>query len=110
MLLGALRFLLAGLLLLGWNAVKGEKVFNIKTILQASVSGVLLLFIGIGIVMWVEQTLPSAMVAILVSAAPIWFVLLDAPHWADNFKSKWTILGLTIGFGGVIMLFAEQLV
>jgi drug/metabolite transporter (DMT)-like permease len=110
MLLGASRFLLAGILLLGWCAIKGEKLFVLKNVLNASVSGILLLFVSIGIVMWVEQTLPSAMVAILVSAAPIWFVLLDVPKWGESFKNKWTIFGLIIGFGGVIMLFAEQVI
>lgn len=49
------------------------------------------------------------MVAILVSAAPIWFVLLDRQNWAINFKSRSTITGLIIGFIGVILLFGEQL-
>ncbi|MBW4889461.1 EamA family transporter [Mucilaginibacter sp. HMF5004] len=110
MVLGMLRFLLAGVLLLAWCIIKGEKAFVLKSILNAAVSGILLLFISIGIVMWVEQTLPSAMVAILVSAAPIWFVLLDVPKWGESFKNKWTILGLIIGFGGVILLFAEQVI
>ncbi len=110
MLLGAFRFLLAGVLLLVWCALRGEKLFILKNVLNASVSGVLLLFIGIGVVMWVEQTLPSAMAAILVSAAPIWFVLLDYPKWAENLHNKWTITGLIIGFFGVILLFAEQVI
>lgn len=108
MLLGAFRFTLAGILLSAWCLIRGEKLFVLKDILNAAVSGILLLFISIGIVMWVEQTLPSAMAAILVSAAPIWFVLLDVPKWGESFKNKWTIFGLIIGFGGVILLFAEQ--
>ena len=110
MLLGAFRFLLAGVLLLAWCALKGEKLFILKNVLNAAVSGVLLLFVGIGIVIWVEQTLPSAMAAILVSAAPIWFVLLEYPKWSENLRNKWTITGLIIGFFGVILLFAEQVI
>jgi len=62
-----------------------------------------------GIVIWSEKTLPSAMVAILVSSAPIWFVVLDKPHWTINFKNKSTIFGLMIGFAGVLLLFSEQI-
>jgi len=109
MLLGALRFLSAGALSLLWCVIRGEKAFELKTILNASVSGVLLLFVAMGTVIWSEQTLPSAMVAILVSAAPIWFVLLDYPKWGENMRSKWTITGLLIGFAGVILLFGEQI-
>jgi drug/metabolite transporter (DMT)-like permease len=108
-LLGAVRFILAGVLLIIWSALRGEEIFIWKNILHASISGVLLLFVATGIVIWTEQTLPSAMVAILVSSSPIWFVLIDKSHWAINFKSRSTILGLIIGFGGVIVLFSEQI-
>lgn len=108
-LLGAIRFTVAGLLLMTWCIIKGEKVFVWKDIINAAVTGIMLLFIGNGIVIWAEQTLPSAMVAILVSSAPIWFVLLDKPNWSINLKQKSTIIGLIIGFIGVIILFSEQI-
>jgi drug/metabolite transporter (DMT)-like permease len=49
------------------------------------------------------------MVAILVSAAPIWFVLLDKQNWGVNFRNRATVVGLIVGFAGVILLFGEQL-
>ncbi len=110
MVIGAVRFAIAGLLMLGWCLFKGEKVFVLKDIFHASVSGIMLLFIAMGTVIWSEQTLPSAMVAILVSAAPIWFVLVDFPKWGENLKNKWTLMGLLIGFAGVILLFSEQII
>jgi len=109
MLMGAFRFITAGLLLMGWCLYRGDKIWNKKDIINSGISGILLLFVATGIVIWVEQTLPSAMVAILVSAAPIWFVLLDRQNWSVNFRSKSTIAGLIIGFIGVILLFGEQL-
>lgn len=109
LLLGALRFFTAGLLLMIWCVIKGEKIFVPRNILHAAVSGFLLLVIGNGVVIWVEQTLPSAMVAIMVTSPPIWFVLLDKPNWGTNFRSKSTIAGLLIGFVGVILLFSEQI-
>lgn len=109
-MLGAIRFIAAGLFLIVWSLLKGEEIFNKTNIKHAVVSGLLLLFVGIGIVMWVEQYIPSSMVAITVSAAPIWFVLLDKPHWKQNFSSRSTLLGLIIGFIGVILLFSEKIV
>jgi len=108
-LLGAFRFLIAGMIMIAWCAFKGEKIFVRKNIFHASVSGVLLLFGGIGSVIWIEQTLPSGMVAIMVSSQPIFFVLLDVPNWSANFRSKAIITGLVIGFAGVILLFSSQL-
>ncbi|WP_353718560.1 EamA family transporter [Dyadobacter sp. 676] len=107
--LGAFRFIIAGLLMLGWSLMQGEKVFSWKVMKPALVTGLLLLFVGNGVVIWVEQFLPSAMVAIMVSSAPLWFVLLDKPKWAENLKNKSTILGLVVGFAGVILLFYEKI-
>ncbi|MEX6685928.1 EamA family transporter [Danxiaibacter flavus] len=107
-LIGAMRFLAAGIIMLTWCALRGEKIFNPQQIRPAVISGLLLLLIGNGTVIWAEQTLPSSLVAVLVSSAPIWFVLLDKPKWKENFTSKSTLTGLFIGFAGVILLFSEQ--
>ena len=107
-ILGAIRFLIAGGLLLGWCVIRGEKVFNWSNIKPALVSGLLMLFIGNGAVIWAEQSLASSLVAVLVSSAPIWFVVLDQPKWKENLTSRPTILGLIVGFIGVILLFSEQ--
>jgi drug/metabolite transporter (DMT)-like permease len=107
-ILGAMRFILAGSIMILWCLYKREKVFDWHVIKHAAVSGLFLLFVGNGVVIWAEQTQPSALVAILVSGAPIWFVLLDRPNWKINFKNLSVIIGLITGFGGVIMLFYEK--
>ncbi|GAB4044406.1 EamA family transporter [Spirosoma litoris] len=109
LLLGAIRFLFAGALLLGWSIVQGERIFIKSSLVTSAVVGFLLLVVGNGVVIWAEQTLPSALVAILVSSAPIWFVLLDKPNWNTTFRSKSTLAGLAVGFIGVLLLFGEQL-
>ena len=108
-ILGALRFMIAGFIMLGWSVFRRENVFSMKAIKPAIITGLLLLFIGNGIVIWVEQFLPSAMVAIMVSSSPLWFVLLDKPKWSENLRNKSTIVGLLIGFAGVILLFSEKI-
>jgi drug/metabolite transporter (DMT)-like permease len=108
-LLGAIRFLLAGALLLGWSMIRGEKIFVGQNIKHAAIGGTLMLFLGNGAVIWVEQYMPSAVVAIMLSSSPIWFVVLDKPKWKENFTSKSTIIGLLIGFAGVVLLFSEKL-
>jgi drug/metabolite transporter (DMT)-like permease len=106
--MGTLRFGTAGILLLIWCIIKGENVWNLKQIKHAAISGALMLFIGNGAVIWTEQTLASSLVAVLVSAAPLWFVVLDKPKWNENFKSRETIVGLIVGFAGVVLLFSES--
>lgn len=108
-ILGAMRFLASGSLMLLWSIYQGEKVFDWKSIKPALISGFLLLFIGNGVVIWAEQFLPSAMVAIMVSSSPMWFVILDKPKWKENMRNKSTVAGLLIGFVGVILLFSQRI-
>jgi drug/metabolite transporter (DMT)-like permease len=108
MFLGAFRFIIAGMIMLIWSLFKGESIFDKMAIKHSSISGVLMLFGGTGAVIWVEQYVSSGLVAIIVSAAPIWFVLLDKPMWKENFKNKSVISGLIFGFLGVILLFSDR--
>lgn len=109
-LVGAVRFLVAGSLLLAWCAYKGDKLWIKKDVITSATSGCLMLVGGMGIVIWAERTLPSAMVAIIVSIGPLWFVLLDKPNWKSNLRSVTTIAGLVIGFLGVLLLFGEAII
>jgi drug/metabolite transporter (DMT)-like permease len=108
-ILGAIRFITAGVLMLLWCVIRKEKIFSWKYIRPAVVSGLLLLFIGNGGLIWSEQYVASSLAAILLAGGPIWFVLLDKSKWKENFSSKETIIGLLIGFAGVILLFGERL-
>lgn len=109
MLLGALRFLIAGVIMASWCLFRKEKLFDKEAIKPAMLTGFLLLFIGNGSIIWVEQTIPSSLVAIMVSSGPFWIVLLDYPRWKINLSSKLTIGGILLGFAGVVLLFGEQI-
>jgi len=108
-ILGAFRFFIAGLLLMAWCAAKGYKLFDRSQIKTSFIVGTLLLFIGNGSIIWAEETLPSSLVAVLVSAAPLWFVLFDRRKWNINFNDKFIITGVFTGFAGVILLFGEKI-
>jgi drug/metabolite transporter (DMT)-like permease len=109
MMVGVLRFLLAGALMLLWCLFTKETLFSWKVMRPAIVSGLLLLGFGNGALIWSEQYIPSSLAAILLAAGPVWFVVLDKGKWKENFRSRSTIFGLVVGFGGVLLLFAEQL-
>ncbi len=106
--MGGLRFTIAGGLLLAFARLKGEPLPPLTSLKKISVAGALMLFIGTGSVAWVEQYIPSGLAAIVVAAVPIWFVVLDRRNWSQNFTNRWTIIGLLIGFAGVITLFADK--
>src|SRR6201991_3089655 len=109
MMVGVLRFLLSGTIMLLWCLFTKEKLFSWVVMRPAIVSGLLLLGLGNGALIWSEQYIPSSLAAILLAAGPVWFVLLDRSKWSENFQSRPTIVGLVVGFAGVLMLFAQQL-
>lgn len=103
-LMSALRFLTAGLLLLGWYVWKKLPMPGWQAIGKNTLCGILMLFGGTVSVTWAEQYLPSSLAAIIVTSLPFWFVLLDRKQWAYYFSNKMIIVGLLIGFAGVAIL------
>ncbi|MDR2774607.1 MAG: EamA family transporter [Tannerella sp.] len=108
-LLGAIRFSVAGILLLGWCCFRGEPAFKGELIRKSAVSGIVLLFIDMAVVMLAQRYLSSSLVATVASSTAIWIMALDVPMWKQNFRSTATLAGILMGFLGVIMLYVEQL-
>jgi drug/metabolite transporter (DMT)-like permease len=108
-ILGAFRFIASGGLLMAWCSVKGYKLINRPQLKTSFIVGNLLLFIGNGSIIWAEETLPSSLVAVLISAAPLWFVLFDTRTRKSNFSNKYILTGVFTGFAGVILLLSERI-
>ena len=108
-LLGGIRFVIAGLIMMTWAVWKKENLLDWETVKLSAVSGFLILFIGNGIVIFVEQYVGSAWVAIIISAAPLWYVVYDKPHWKENFSSKSILTGLFLGLIGIFLLFLPNI-
>lgn len=108
-LLGALRFTAAGLILLSVCYFRGEPVFGKTLIERSAVSGVVLLFVDMAVVMLAQRWLSSSLVAIIAASTALWIMALDAPMWKKNFRNPAAIAGITMGFLGVTMLYVEQL-
>lgn len=108
MVLGALRFMASGLIMLIMVIARGEKIWDSKAIISSVISGLLLLFVGNGGVIWVEQYLHSSFVAIFLASAPLWFLVFDRSNWKLNFSNPFTLAGIAIGMLGVTALFYEK--
>ena len=108
-LLGALRFTAAGLLLLGLCLWRGECVFRASLVRRSAVSGIVLLFVDMAVVMLAQRYVSSSLVAIVASSTAIWIMLLDVPMWRRTFRSPGTVCGILLGFAGVALLYIEQL-
>ncbi|HEX8993556.1 MAG TPA: EamA family transporter [Anaerolineales bacterium] len=98
------RFLVSGLILYIWRRMSGDPAPTRRQWLSAIVVGVLLLLGGNGVLSWAEQKVASGIAALIIASIPLWIALIDAvrPH---GIRPDWKLLlGLLIGFGGMILL------
>ena len=108
-IMGAVRFLIAGVVLLIICYVRRrEKMWN-RAIYKDLVLGTVILTGGQGLLFFSELYIPSGYAAILVSTLPLWYVLLDRKNWPVYFSNKLILLGLFLGFCGILLLFERYI-
>lgn len=107
--MASLRFVIAGVLLVGYAMWKGEQVPPGASILKNTFIGLVVLCGGQGLLIWSEQYIASGYASVLVATLPLWFVILDRRHWKLYFSNPYIILGVLLGFVGIIVLFRERL-
>ena len=99
------RFLVAGTLMYGFLLIRrgpqGVSV-NLRELRASALIGGALLFGGNGVVAVAEQTVPSALTALIIAAIPLWVIVLRAV--TGDRVSRGTALGVVLGFGGVALL------
>jgi len=102
--LGALRFLIAGALMLGWCALRGKKIrVSRDDFLRLLLVGVLLLTGGNVVLAWAEEYINSGLAAMIVAVVPIWIAMIEALFGGDRLNPRgWT--GLLLGIGGLLVL------
>lgn len=104
----AMRFAVAGFLVLGWRFLAGDGRPTLKQWRDASIVGLFLLLGGNGLVSWAEQTVDSGIAALVVGATPLWLTLFESMR-PGGAKPGWkAILGLLVGFGGIFILINPQ--
>lgn len=103
-LMAGTRFLIAGGLLyavLRWRGVARPTASQWRA---SAILGVLMMCGGNGLVTWAEQTVPSALAALVVTTIPLWMVTLDALWFGGPKPTARVITGLVLGLIGVGML------
>ena len=103
-LMAGIRFLMAGSMLILWRLIRGDSAPSLQQWRSATIIGVFMLVGGNGGVVWSEQHVPSGVAALLVGAAPLWMVLLDALRPGSRRAGWLSILGLILGFVGITIL------
>jgi drug/metabolite transporter (DMT)-like permease len=103
-LMAGSRFLIAGGVLYIWRRLVGDTPPAKVEWRSAVIVGWLLLMGANGGVSWAEQHVVSGVAALLVALAPMWMVIIDAIIPGGRRPNKWAILGVVIGFTGVVLL------
>ncbi|HEX5869132.1 MAG TPA: drug/metabolite exporter YedA [Longimicrobium sp.] len=104
LLMAGARFLLAGTLLYAIMRLRGEPAPERRHWKSTAIVGLLLLLFGNGAVVMAERTVPSGVAALLVAMVPMWMVLLEWLRRDGNRPTRRTIIGLVIGFAGMVLL------
>jgi drug/metabolite transporter (DMT)-like permease len=102
-ILSGLRFLAAGILLIAYLIVKGEKANSLKNWWKNAITGILILTGGTGLVAWGEQYVTASEAAITIATGPFWFIAIDKKNWSYYFSDKYIPIGLILGFAGLIL-------
>ena len=104
LLLGGLRFFTAGTLLTVGLWASGRPLPPARSLPAFLLVGTLLLGFGNGGVTIAEQWMATGLTAVLVAATPFWMVTIEAVLPRGERLTMRTVLGLVIGFGGIVLL------
>ena len=104
MIMGSLRWLIAGLLLAGYVLAQGEKLPPPSRWGSIFLLGFLMLGLGNGGVVVAEQWVPSGLAAVLVASNPFWMAAIESVLPDGERLRVNVVLGLLIGFSGIVVL------
>ena len=103
-LMAAVRFIVSGGFLYALRRFSGDPAPKAVEWRSAAIIGIFLLVGGNGGVVWAEQFVTSSLAALLVATVPLWMVLMDAVRRAGHRPGPLAVVGILIGFAGVVLL------
>jgi drug/metabolite transporter (DMT)-like permease len=105
-IMAAVRFLIAGLVLLGWSIAREGRAFSAPSRREwrdSAIVGALLLGGGMGMVAYGEQSVPSGITALIIAMMPVWVAVLGRVFLRERLPGL-ALGGIVLGFVGVAIL------
>ena len=105
-LMGAMRFIPAGLLLGAGVVAYGRgsvRLPSLRETRDAAIVGAFLIGGGMGVVSWAETMVPSGTTALLVALMPMWLGILTRIVYAERMARR-AVIGTVVGLAGVAVL------
>ena len=103
-MLVSLRYILSGSLMLAGALVLRVPLPRGRELWQTAMTGLLVLGIGNGALVWAETWVPSGLAALIITMSPFWFLGLNAVMPPREHVRPATWLGLLVGLGGAALL------
>jgi len=105
LLLVCARFVISGSLMLIATRLRGGQLPRGRELRAACLSGVLVLGLGNGALVFAEQWMPSGLASLFITFSPFWMVGAEALLPGGESPHLPTILGMLVGLSGAALLF-----
>ena len=109
LLLAAMRFLVAGLVLFGWTIARGERSPDRRQWMSAFLLALLIFVFDYGLLFWAEQRVPSGLAAVMMATIPVFMALSEIIFLRTQRLTLRLTLALSIGIAGVAVLVSRSL-
>lgn len=106
----AARFLLSGSVMLAAVWWKGLYLPRGRELLVTCVTGLLILGVGNGCLVYAEQRIPSSLAALFIAVSPFWLAGMEAIIPGGEKLRAPTVAGMLTGFCGAALLFIPDLI
>ncbi|MGB7280786.1 MAG: EamA family transporter [Candidatus Acidiferrum sp.] len=109
LLLAAMRFLVAGIVLYGWMILRGERSPSKRQWMSAILLAILIFVIDYGLLFWAEQRVPSGIAAVMLALIPAFMALSEIIFLRTQKLTVRLAMALLIGIAGVAVLMSPWL-
>ncbi|MBX3008817.1 MAG: EamA family transporter [Melioribacteraceae bacterium] len=107
-LFAGLRWFIAGPIMFLFLAFRKYKLPTPNDIIHLSISGILMLGVGNGFVVFAEQYISSGLAALLITTTPFWMVGIESLLPGKSKPNLIVMLGIVVGLIGVILIFGSD--
>ena len=104
LLVAGLRWMAAGVILSAFMIATGRGLPKARLWAPLALLGFLMNIVGNGFVVYAQQFVASGLTAVLIATTPFWSALLERLLPSGERFSKRSLIGLALGFSGIVVL------
>lgn len=104
-----IRQFLSGLILVSYFLIRGYQLPGWKVMKKISIQSIFMLCIANGLLTWSVEYISGGLAAIIAALVPLFIALFTV--WLSKCAriTRWMIIGLVVGFAGVLTIFYDYL-